>query len=150
MQNGSFASSNTVTRLTVDVRVLETDEDRLDHLKPRVPHALPDGRIPPEATNPFLLVQAPIVDVPGSGSLPGDRFIAIVDGDEISESATEYVDMKDDYVELHIPKKRVDELADGFHALSYRVYPEGFGRQVLSGATLIDLDRTPALGRLLT
>ncbi|MGN6482526.1 hypothetical protein, partial [Luteibacter sp.] len=115
----------------------------------RVPGALPDGRIPPDATNPFLLVQAPIVDVPGSGSLPGDRFIAIVDGDESAASATEYVAMKDDYVELRIPTTRIDELADGFHALSYRVYPDGFGRQALSGATLIDLDRTPAGGRLL-
>jgi hypothetical protein len=120
-----------------------------EHLKASVPAALPDGRIPLAASDPYLIIHAPIVDIPGRVSDPGDMFLASIDGVELPETATPYANEKESFVELRIPKARIDALEEGPHALTYRAYPVPAGDIVRSGRTLIDIDRTPVGGRYL-
>jgi len=139
----------TTPQRALELRLTEHDEQLVDHLKPRVPAALPDGRIPLDAMDPHLIVHAPIIDLPDEISMPGDVFSTVLDDVEITATRTAYSRMEDDYVEMKVAKEHLDALESGLHALSYRVIAKPFGGTFISGKSLINLDRDPAGGRLL-
>ncbi|QDE39357.1 hypothetical protein FIV34_09145 [Luteibacter pinisoli] len=131
------------------VKTIRSVDTSFDHLKPVVPAALSDGLLPISSFDPFLVVCAPIIDVPGYVTMPGDLFSAAVNGQTFIETKVEYKGEDSPYVELHIPKDRIDDLEDGIHALSYISQQRPIGERISSGKTLIYLDRSPAGGRYL-
>lgn len=133
--------------LATTVRQEAPLETVIDDLKPTVPAALADGRIPVSALEPHLVVHAPLVDVPGYISEPGDVFEASLNGLDLAETQVTFAGGDEKVVELRIPKARLDALDDGAHSLSYSVTIKPWGHIVRSGRTRIALDRKPAGGR---
>lgn len=121
----------------------------IDDMKARVPSALADGLVPVGSMDPYLIVHAPLVELPGYITEPGDVFEAELNGVQLPETRVDFSGDGEGYVELRINKSRLDALEDGTHSISYRVYIDLWGEQVRSGRTRIVLDRKPAGGRYL-
>lgn len=120
-------------------------------LKPVIPAAFDDGLVPVAALDPELVVHAPIDDAVGALLRPGDLFDLLIDGMLIGGTTVAFPPPEDaaTFLELKIAKAFIDLLADGDHALSYRVTIMPTGEIVDSSHAILRLDRVPVGGRCL-
>ncbi|UPG92069.1 hypothetical protein L2Y96_09980 [Luteibacter aegosomaticola] len=134
---------------SVMLREIRVEDTIIDYLRPTIPAALPDGRVPLSSLDPHLIVRAPIVDTPGYITEVGDLFQAVLNDVRLDETTVTYKNEEEAFVELKIPKATLDSIEDGIHALAFRTVPRPFGDVVLSGRTRLVLDRVPPGGRYL-
>lgn len=116
--------------------------------RPLIPAVLEDGQtLPISALEQDLIVRAPVVDIPGQQTVPGDTFTIILDDVVLrSTEVTVQAGVKD-FVDLRLSSDDLSVLSDGLHTIKYQAR-SGFDA-LKSLASHIRIDRSAAGGDLL-